>query len=91
VEALSSGAVVLKLIQETNMITKKALRTTIAIACIASLSACSGMTQREKDTAVGAAIGGAAGAAITGSALGTAAGVAAGGVIGHEVSRDRGR
>jgi osmotically inducible lipoprotein OsmB len=72
------------------MIATKTVRTVIAIIYVASLSACAGMTPREKDTAVGAAIGGAAGAVITNSPLGTAAGAAAGGVIGHELSRRRG-
>lgn len=72
------------------MITTKTIKTLIAVACIASLTACAGMTNREKDTAIGATIGGAAGAVITGSPLGTAAGAAAGGAIGHELSRRRG-
>ena len=78
------------LIKEIIMIAKKSLRTALAIACICSLGACSSMTTREKDTAIGATIGGAAGALVTGSPLGTAAGAAAGGVIGHELSRSRG-
>ena len=72
------------------MNTTKTIKTLVAVLCVASLSACAGMTNREKDTAIGATIGGAAGAVITGSPLGTAAGAAAGGVIGHEISRRRG-
>jgi osmotically inducible lipoprotein OsmB len=82
--------VTVKLKQEMKMIANKTVKIVIAVACIASLSACAGMTAREKDTAIGATIGGAAGAAITGSPLGTAAGAAAGGVVGHELSRRQG-
>lgn len=50
------------------------------------LSACSGMSGRDKNTAAGAVIGGAAGAVITGgSAAGTVGGAAVGGVIGNQV------
>ena len=64
---------------------------TSAIALILGglLAGCSGMTPRERDTAVGAGIGGAAGYGLSGgSGLGTAAGAAAGGVIGHEYGDD---
>lgn len=35
------------------MMTHKTFRSAIAIACIATLGACSSMTTREKDTAIG--------------------------------------
>ncbi len=58
-----------------------------------SLSACSGMTRTERDTAIGAGAGAVVGGALTGgSALGVVGGAAVGGVIGHEVGehdRDR--
>ena len=58
---------------------------TLTVLCIA-LSACSGMSGRDKNTAAGAVIGGAAGAVITGgSAAGTVGGAAVGGVIGNQV------
>jgi osmotically inducible lipoprotein OsmB len=61
----------------------------IAILLASSLAGCSGMTPRERDTAVGAAAGGAGGAALSGgSGLGTAAGAAAGGFVGHEYGDD---
>ncbi len=60
--------------------------TVVAIALVV-LSGCAGMTQREKNTAAGAAIGGAVGVITGGGVLGTAAGAAAGGVIGHQMSR----
>jgi osmotically inducible lipoprotein OsmB len=56
-------------------------------ASLLALSGCAGMTNREKNTAVGAAIGGVAGNIIGGGLLGTAAGAAAGGVIGHQSSK----
>jgi len=55
-----------------------------------SLSACSGMTTRDKNTAVGAGVGAAAGAVLTGgSAIGTVGGAAVGGVIGNQVGKQR--
>ena len=68
------------------------LRTSMAIAALVLMSACSGMSSTEKGTIAGAAIGGVAGSALTGgSALGTIGGAAAGGVIGHEVGESRDR
>ena len=63
--------------------------TTVAAAVLAlSLGACSGMNQRDRNTAMGAAIGGAAGAVLSGgSTAGTLGGAAVGGVIGHEVDK----
>lgn len=57
-----------------------------AITLGLSLSACSGMSQRDRNTATGAAIGGAAGAVLSGgSAAGAVGGAAVGGVIGNQV------
>ena len=65
----------------------------LAIAGIvlsAGLSACSGMTTQDRNTAIGAGIGAVGGAALTGgSAVGTVGGAAVGGVIGHEVGKDK--
>ena len=53
-----------------------------------TLAACSNMTPRQRDTAVGAAVGGAAGAVLTGgSAVGTVGGAAVGGIIGNQVGK----
>jgi osmotically inducible lipoprotein OsmB len=53
-----------------------------------SLAACSGMTQQEKNTAIGAGVGAIGGAILTGgSTAGTVGGAAVGGVIGHEVDK----
>jgi len=55
-----------------------------------SLAACSGMTHREQNTAVGAAGGAVLGNVLTGgSILGTVGGAAVGGVIGHETTGRR--
>ena len=63
---------------------------TLAVAALVGLSACSSMSQRDKDIAIGAGIGGVAGSALTGgSTLGTLGGAAAGGVIGSEVNKKR--
>ncbi len=63
----------------------------IPIAVLALvLSACSGMSTRDKNTATGAAIGGVAGAVLTGgSTVGTVGGAVVGGVIGNKVDPDK--
>jgi len=67
---------------------KKQLLTTAAAAVLATLTACGGMTPRERDTAIGAAVGGVAGSALSGgSALGTVGGAAVGGVIGNQAGK----
>jgi osmotically inducible lipoprotein OsmB len=61
-----------------------------AVVVAGALSACSGMSPRERDTAVGAAIGGVAGSVLTGgSTTGTIGGAAVGGVIGNQVGKDK--
>jgi osmotically inducible lipoprotein OsmB len=65
---------------------------TIAVAVLLGLGACSGMSAREENTAIGAGIGAVGGAVLTGgSPVGVVGGAVVGGVIGHEVGRDRGR
>lgn len=69
---------------------KRSALYTVVVAGFAGLAGCSGMTQQEKNTAIGAGLGGVAGSALTGgSALGTVGGAAVGGVIGHEVSKPK--
>lgn len=63
------------------------LRGATVVLALLVLSGCAGMTNREKNTAVGAVIGGVAGNVIGGGVLGTAAGAAAGGVIGHQATK----
>ena len=61
-----------------------------AAALVLSLSACSGMTTRDKNTAIGAGVGAAAGAVLTGgSGLGTVGGGAIGGIIGNQIGKHR--
>lgn len=52
-------------------------------ASMAALSACAGMSQLDKSTAIGAGVGAVAGAVPTGG------GAAVGGVIGHEVGKEK--
>lgn len=52
------------------------------------MSACAGMTEQEKNTAIGAGVGAIGGSILTGgSTTGTLGGAAVGGVIGHEVNK----
>lgn len=54
----------------------------------ASVAACSGMTTRDRDTAIGAGVGAVGGAVLSnGSGLGTVGGAVVGGVIGNQVGR----
>ncbi|HXD41079.1 MAG TPA: glycine zipper 2TM domain-containing protein [Ramlibacter sp.] len=62
----------------------------LAAVALVSLSACSDMSRRERDTAIGAGVGAVAGSALTGgSALGTLGGAAAGGIIGNEAGKPK--
>ena len=66
---------------------------TFAVVTLAALSlgGCAGMSERDRNTAIGAGIGAVGGAILTnGSALGTVGGAAVGGVIGNQI-RDRDR
>ena len=57
-----------------------------AVLLAAAATGCSNMSQRDKNTAVGAGVGAAAGAIITGGGtLGTLGGAAVGGVIGPQI------
>ena len=63
---------------------------TLAVVALVGLSACSDMSRRDRDTAIGAGVGAVGGSALTGgSALGTLGGAAAGGIIGNEVGKDK--
>ena len=58
----------------------------VAAAMLLGLSACSGMSTQDKNTAIGAGVGAVGGAVLTGGGvLGTVGGAAVGGIIGHEV------
>lgn len=59
-------------------------RSLILLAAITALTGCAGMTQNQRNAAIGAAIGGVAGSVLTGGdTLGTLGGAAVGGVIGN--------
>ena len=67
--------------------TRTAGAAVLAMAAI-SLTACSGMSQQEKSTAIGAGVGAVGGSILSGgSALGTLGGAAVGGVIGNELEK----
>jgi osmotically inducible lipoprotein OsmB len=63
---------------------------TLALAF--SLTACAGMSNRDRSTAIGAGIGAIGGSVLTGgSSVGTVAGAAVGGVIGNQLDKDKKR
>ena len=62
----------------------------VAAAVLLGLGGCSGMSARDRDTAIGARVGAVGGAVLTGgSAVGTVGGAAVGGVIGHQIGKDK--
>ena len=65
---------------------KKLAETASMVTIALSLSACAGMSNQDKNTALGAGVGAVAGSVLTGgSAVGTVGGAAVGGVIGNQV------
>lgn len=64
-----------------------AVTATLATAALA-LTGCAGMSQQDKNTAIGAGAGAVIGGALTGgSAVGTVGGAAVGGVVGNQVGK----
>ena len=62
----------------------------VLAAMLIGIGGCSGMSTREKDTAIGAGVGAVGGAVLTGgSAVGTIGGAAVGGLIGNQVGKDK--
>ncbi|RJF91785.1 glycine zipper 2TM domain-containing protein [Noviherbaspirillum saxi] len=62
----------------------------VSLTMLVTLTGCSGMSQRDKNTAMGAGIGAVAGSLLTGGdAIGTVGGAAVGGVIGNQVSKKK--
>ena len=60
----------------------------LAAVMVLGLTGCAGMSQQEKNTAIGAGVGAVGGSILTGgSGLGTVGGAAVGGIIGHEVNK----
>lgn len=67
---------------------KKLVIHTVTIAFVLGLTACAGMSTRDKNTAIGAGAGAVLGNVMTGgSAAGTVGGAAVGGVIGNQIKR----
>jgi osmotically inducible lipoprotein OsmB len=60
------------------------------LTLVLGLSACSGMSQQDRNTAIGAGVGAIGGSVLTGgSTMGTIGGAAVGGVIGNQVDTDK--
>jgi osmotically inducible lipoprotein OsmB len=60
----------------------------VVVAATLGLSACAGMSNQDRNTAVGAGVGAVAGSVLTGgSAVGAVGGAAVGGVIGNQVQK----
>ena len=68
--------------------TKKRNTTIVGMVLILGLTGCSTMSNRDKNTAVGAGVGAVTGAVLTGgSSWGVVGGAAVGGVIGNQIGR----
>ena len=77
-----------KLTQQLRRCATPLLITTLGL----TLSACAGMSNRERNVAVGAGVGAVGGAILTGgSTTGTAVGAVVGGVVGNEVNKKKRR
>lgn len=66
---------------------KRASQLLISMCVAAGLTACAGMSERDRDTVVGAGVGTAIGAGVSGDVGGAAVGGVVGGVIGNQVGR----
>ncbi|MDO8893715.1 MAG: glycine zipper 2TM domain-containing protein [Nitrosomonas sp.] len=65
---------------------RKIIVSAAVITVIVVISGCSGMSTRDRNTALGAGVGAVGGAVLTGgSTLGTVGGAAVGGVIGNQI------
>ncbi len=63
---------------------------TLTAAMLLGMGACSGMSQQDANTVIGAGAGAVGGAVLSGgSTAGTVGGAVVGGVIGHEVSKPK--
>ncbi len=63
---------------------------TLVAAALAGMAGCSGMSERDRNTAIGAGVGAVGGSALSGgSAVGTVGGAAVGGIIGNQWDRRR--
>lgn len=69
-------------------IASRSLTIAASIVLLAGLTACSGMSRQDQNTAVGAGAGAVGGAVLTGgSTIGTLGGAAIGGLIGNQVGK----
>lgn len=67
---------------------KRAAGVLVVVMATLSVTACGHMSNRDRNTAIGAGVGAVGGAVLTdGSTLGTHGGAALGGIIGHQTSR----
>ncbi|MBH2944062.1 osmotically-inducible lipoprotein OsmB [Serratia ureilytica] len=67
---------------------KRAAGVLVGVMATLSVTACGHMSNRDRNTAIGAGVGAVGGAVLTdGSTLGTLGGAALGGIIGHQTSR----
>jgi osmotically inducible lipoprotein OsmB len=66
---------------------KRATHLLLCTILAAGLAGCAGMSERDRNTVVGAGVGTAIGAGITGDVGGAAAGGVIGGVIGNQIDR----
>jgi len=70
-----------------NTIKRVASAAAVVVATL-GLTACAGMSNQDRNTAVGAGVGAVAGSVLTGgSAVGAVGGAAVGGVIGNQVQK----
>lgn len=68
--------------------TKKIATLVLTVTLAMSVTACSNMSKRDRNTAIGAGAGAVGGAVLSdGSALGTLGGAAVGGIIGNQVGK----
>jgi osmotically inducible lipoprotein OsmB len=68
------------------MLLKRSFSVAVVALLALSITACSNLSKRDRNTAIGAGIGAVGGAVLTGgSAVGTVGGAAVGGVIGNQV------
>lgn len=66
------------------------LRVLSALTLFLGLSACAGMSQQDKNTAIGAGVGAIGGSVLTGGGtVGTIGGAAIGGVIGNQIEEKK--
>ncbi|NHI01210.1 MULTISPECIES: osmotically-inducible lipoprotein OsmB [Oceanimonas] len=71
------------------MIDGKMKAATLATVLLLGLAGCSNMSQRDRNTAIGAGAGAVGGSVLTGgSTMGTLGGAVVGGVIGNQVDTD---